>query len=56
MQAYGLRPDVGRYEERGRVHQPDQAYHTTRDNSNIKRLSNEIFDWKLISFNVIEAI
>ncbi len=56
MQASGLRPDVGRNEERGRVHRPDQAYHTTRDNTNVKRMSNEIFDWKLVSFNVIEVI
>ncbi len=56
VQASGLRPDVGRNEERGRVHQPDQAYHTTSDNTNVKRMTNEIFDWKLISFNVMEAI
>ncbi len=56
VQASGLRPDWGRNEERGRVHQPDQAYHTTRDNTNVKRMSNEIFDLKLINVNVIEAI
>ncbi len=56
MQASGLRPDVGRNEKRGRVHQPDQAYHTTPDNTNVKRLSNEIFDWKVVSIKVFEAI
>jgi hypothetical protein len=28
VQAYGLRPDGGRNEERGRAHQPGQTYHT----------------------------
>ena len=42
-QTYGLRPDGGRDEERGRVHQPSPIHHTTRKNQNVKRVLNKIF-------------
>ncbi len=47
LQAYGIRPDGGRNEERGRAHKPGQANYIPQDNTNLKRQSHKYFGFEI---------